>query len=188
MKVVSVDCGSKNMAFCIIEADKGAPIAPSCVSHLERICLCGKTISDLVSALKCELHARQSLWENTDVFVVEQQPSSNIKMKVISHCLQMYWHATYPNAVVVFSSAKAALDRINSAEGRTKVKTKQTYATRKARSVAFATKFLSQSHMAEVLAAQDKKDDCADALMHGVAWVLRKGGRLELLKSMQNGN
>jgi hypothetical protein len=176
------------MAVCVIEATGAGAITSSCVSHLGRICLRGKTISDLVVALKCALQKLEHLWAETDVFVIEQQPSSNIRMKVISHCLEMYWHTTHPSAAVVFSSAKGALERINSAEGRAKVTKKQTYGARKARSVAFATTFLSQSPMAGILAAQEKKDDCADALMHGVAWMLRNGGRLDLSDNMQNGN
>jgi hypothetical protein len=188
MKVVSVDCGSKNMAVCVIEANGAGPITASWVTHLDRICLRGKTISDLVVALKCALQNLEHLWAETDVFVIEQQPSSNIRMKVISHCLEMYWHTMHPSAAVSFSPAKAALERINFAEGRAKITTKQTYGVRKARSVAFATTFLAESHMAGILAAQEKKDDCADALMHGVAWMLRSGRRLDLSKSMQNGN
>jgi hypothetical protein len=118
------------------------------------------------------------MWEAADAFIIEQQPASNIRMKVISHCMQMYWNKLNPQAMVSFSSAQSALDRVCCVESRPAKKARMTYHVRKARSVQFATHFLGHSAMANVFKGQHKKDDCADALMHGVAWVLRNGGKI----------
>jgi hypothetical protein len=177
MKIVSIDCGSKNMAVCVIETDVGGSITPESIVRLERIALHGGTISELVRSLKCELDARASHLSDVNVFVIEQQPASNIRMKVISHCIEMYAHQAHPSAVVSFSSTKAALDRVTLGLGGT-VEKKLSYPARKKKSVQLATQLLTASPMAAVFGAQRKKDDCADALIHGVSWVLLMGGML----------
>jgi hypothetical protein len=167
------------MAICVIDTDGDGNVTPGSVSHIERIALQGSTISQLVKSLKGELDARSHHWGTATVFVIEQQPSSNIRMKVISHCIEMYIHATQPSAVVSFSSAKAALDRVTLSMGGIAVK-KMPYQARKRKSVELATRLLMHSPMADAFTAQKKKDDCADALMHGVSWVLRSGGSLQM--------
>jgi hypothetical protein len=183
VKVVSVDCGSKNMGVCVMEVPCGGVVQGSCVTHLMQIALRGSTISDLVGSLKSALHEHAALWSGADIFIIEQQTSSNIRMKVISHCLQMYWHINHPQSTVQFSSAKGALDCICGSIGE--APTTKTYHARKARSVAFATMFLAQSNAAHVLATLPKKDDCADALMHAVSWYVRSGCNLH--ECMQSG-
>jgi hypothetical protein len=177
VKIVSVDCGSKNMALCVINADNAGNLTRDSVMHLERVCLHGSSISDLVRTLKGKLEERSALWERTNFFVIEQQPASNIRMKVISHCLEMYWHTCNPAATITFSSARTALARVGTGMG-VMLPAKLSYAARKKKSVELATTILRASPMSMVLAAEKKKDDCADALIHGVAWALRIGGSI----------
>jgi hypothetical protein len=179
MKIVSVDCGSKNMAICVINADNAGNVTRNSVGHLERVSLHGGTISDLVKALKKSLDDRSILWDHTNFFVIEQQPASNIRMKVISHCIEMYWRTSNPNATITFSSARSALARVSSGMGVV-LPLKMTYIARKKKSVEFATSILHLSPMSEVLAMEMKKDDCADALIHGAAWALKMGGSINV--------
>jgi hypothetical protein len=97
MKIVSFDVGIVNLAYCIIET-----VPEPKILHWEIIELAkrGNTfsahiassgISELYLTLINQLDKRPHLLE-TDVVLIEKQPSFNPKMRIIAGCLQTYFY------------------------------------------------------------------------------------------------
>ena len=95
MKILSFDVGIKNLAYCILNYNEdGIKII-----HWEIISLNAKFsahintsgISDLYLSLINNLDERTFLLD-TDVVLIEKQPSFNPQMRIIAGCLQTYFY------------------------------------------------------------------------------------------------
>ena len=97
MKIVSFDVGIVNLAYCIIET-----IPEPKILHWEVIEIAKKGnnfsahistsgISELYLALITQLDQRPHLLD-TDIVLIEKQPSFNPKMRIVAGCLQTYFY------------------------------------------------------------------------------------------------
>lgn len=87
MRVLSFDVGIVNLAYCLFDTSS-LKILYWEVIKLENI----KDHSKLHVNLITELDNRKYLLENTDVVLIEKQPSFNPKMRIIASCLQSYFY------------------------------------------------------------------------------------------------
>ena len=84
MKILSFDVGIINLAYCIISDSK--------ICHWEIITTPDhNNYSKLYVNLITELDRRSHLLD-TDVVLIEKQPSFNPKMRIIAGCLQTYFY------------------------------------------------------------------------------------------------
>jgi hypothetical protein len=94
MKILSFDVGIVNLAYCIIES-----IPEPKILHWEIITIPNdkkftahnSSISDIYINLIKELDSRPILLD-TEIVLIEKQPSFNPKMRIIAGCLQTYFY------------------------------------------------------------------------------------------------
>lgn len=168
MRVVAIDVGVRNLAFCASTGPGVPPLAWEVVD-----CLASgarrPTIAVLRTAVLRVLDARL-LDEvlQADTVVVEQQPRANTSMLCIQHCIHTWLHCRVPNVRVVSMSSRQKL----ADQGRG-----LTYTQRKRAAIdAVRRHFLARDWDLADFEAQPKKDDLADAfLMTLVAHATRAG-------------
>jgi hypothetical protein len=160
MYLVSIDVGTKNLAYCIIDAD---------TKKIKEWVVCGipcvaTNIHKLVEFLR---EAMPPGDEISDV-VIEKQPSRNVKMRIMENILSTFFVMIGVSNVVSYS-AKNKLGNIGkTAKGRTN------YTLRKKMSVVMAGSYIDKidDHHAKIIFKQSKKqDDLADCLLQALSYL-----------------
>jgi len=153
--ILSVDVGSVNMGIVLLKKVLGkyelvdlrvlrcttikkATIARACSDMFE-------TLEEAIGSLDI----KEAL--------IEQQPPRNTKTKVLSHCLQIYL-LTKGVRCIRFCSPRNKLPGPKL----------RTYAERKKKAVALASRYLIPTVFYTKFCAMEKKDDVADALLQAV--------------------
>lgn len=120
MIIVGLDVGLKNLAMCKIRRDSNNVIED--ILGWELIdCIDGGnakkiSIEDGCRAVIQTLDSMRSFFDDVEVFSIEAQPcgriaTSNIKMKVISHCIQTWAMLRKPDMKVIFVNPKTKICR-----------------------------------------------------------------------------
>ena len=166
--ILSFDVGLKNLAFCILKESEIIDWEVFPIQILK-----GDTICD--SIVKClDNHKSLGKMLNCTNVVIEKQPSKNNQMKIIESLLNAYFvikgkndSNSSINKVIVYS-AKHKL-------GNNTQKGKSMYTERKKLSVARTKSFLemniTNSEFIKFFSESKKKDDLADSLLQGLAYV-----------------
>ena len=177
MKVVSFDVGIINLAYCIFDSDT------SKILYWEIITTPDHTnYSRLYINVITELDKRPFLLD-TDVVLIEKQPSFNPKMRIISGCLQTYFfirgvidRPEKKIQSVEFFSPKHKLKCYTGPELIVKGSTK--YAQTKKKAVLITEWMLKKNN--ESIAFNDlfqkskKKDDLSDSYLQAITWCIFK--------------
>lgn len=164
--MLSIDVGSKNMVFCKVEYVHMEPFFyikswdfVNCHGH-SNIQL---TVEKCVSTMREDT----GIMDAVDEIVIETQPTRNIKMKVLSHCLQTFF--LLHDKKVSFADPKAKLKMCEPCVS------KRTYAQNKKASVNACTLIMmkyAQYHpdddFVKLYMTSKKKDDLADALLQAL--------------------
>lgn len=171
--ILSVDVGAKNMVFCKVKSLSCEP----CVEIMDWFflnCDAGGSIPGDVQLLGRRLSALDtSVTCDVDHVLVECQTSKNIKMKVLSHCVQYHFENSVPACPVLFCSPHAKL-KICDLETEGAKKFKNNYNRNKYCAVQKCTQVLQLLVDHQGAGAQqqksffdnsDKKDDLADSLL-----------------------
>lgn len=167
--LLSFDVGVKHLAYCALDASSreivawdvvGLP-APSNAS-IERLCRAlGDTLADIEGKALATSHDGP-----VDV-LVEQQTARNVRMKVLSHCIQMFFERSRvrPYRVSFRSTASRGLEAWGSKDRR----------AIKREAVDRVGAYLRESdggrRWRDVFAAALKKDDLADCLLQALGYV-----------------
>lgn len=193
MKILSFDVGIVNLAYCIIESEPEPKIL-----HWEIIELTKKGntfsahiatsgIAELYLTLIKQLDQRPFLCE-TDIVLIEKQPSFNPKMRIIAGCLQTYF---YIRGVVdrqeskiksvEFFSPKHKLKCYSGPEldiSRNGKVVKGKYAQTKKMGIAIAKAKLEEYTESETMIKfyndSKKKDDLSDCYLQALTYLLFK--------------
>ena len=164
MPVLSIDCGLKNLAYCILETN------PCKLVHWEVFDVCPKTFEDLPCALVEALDARKDIWSKADTVLIERQPTRNRKMSVVQHVLHSYFliRGKIDLKTVKTIRVVSAFHKLGSEGG--KVTGKTNYRNRKKMSVEIAKEFLQTQDepMRTYFESCSKKDDLADCLNQAI--------------------
>lgn len=154
-KFVSIDVGTKNLAYCIME--NGNIID----WNVGQIPCCPTNITKVVDYLKLTFP------DDLDAAVIEKQPARNVKMRMMETVLTTFFVMKNIPKVVNYSS-KHKLGKI----GKT-AKGKTNYSLRKKMSVAMCGEYVRDyetDHWKAVFTSSKKKDDLADCLLQALSF------------------
>ena len=156
MKLVSIDVGTKNLAYCVME--NGNVID----WNVDQIPCCPTNIPKVVDYLKTVFP------NDLDNAVIEKQPARNVKMRMMETVLTTFFVMNNVPKVVNYSS-KHKLGKI----GKT-AKGKTNYSLRKKMGVAMCGAYLRDNESDQwnaVFKTSKKKDDLADCLLQGLSYT-----------------
>lgn len=163
---LSIDVGIRNLAYAMFH---GSMLTETDV--IDVASECGKRYAKSVSApdIVKSLHARDVL-RSADVVVVEQQPPRARLMRRAQAIIESYFltAATFENRDVIVTpfSAKAKLG-----EAGKSMRGVKNYSKRKSASVEMCSRYLAITGQSHVLELRKKKDDVADAIVQGLAYM-----------------
>ena len=188
-RVLSIDLGTKNLAYCVLERRDSEPstkILRWGILNVHEALRQKKskktpTISDLNCALQQTL-ANERLEEGVDLVAIENQPAgfhkrANTKMKTLSHCIEAYmWHRL-PSKKIRFVNPKSKFsfsDKDEVARVAKLRKSTERYKEHKRMACEATKRFLSgdtcelATGLLDMWTSSKKKDDLADCLLQGL--------------------
>jgi len=175
--ILSIDVGSKNMVLCKVQQLNDDPFFSI---HYWRLVSCHKdganiasTCNECVSMLLNEIYTN-GLLDDVDGILIESQPTRNIKMKVLSHCIQVTFLMIKQNDHFDFT--------IDFADPKTKLKlcqpspTTRSYLQNKRAAILTCgvimdnyKKINGDDEFVRLFNSSKKKDDLADSLLQALA-------------------
>jgi hypothetical protein len=187
MKILSFDVGIVNLAYCIIESIPEPKILQweiITIPNDKKFTAHNSSISDIYINLIKELDRRPILLD-TDIVLIEKQPSFNPKMRIIAGCLQTYFYIrgvvdrTPPIKSVEFFSPKNKLKcytgpelDISSKNGKI---VKGKYAQTKKMGVMIARSKLEEysetKERKDFFENNKKKDDLSDCYLQALTYI-----------------
>lgn len=189
-RVLSIDLGTKNLAFCVLERgfEGGEPrttVLRWGILNVHGALKKSKktpTISELNRALQ-ETLAKETLEEGVDLVAIENQPAgfhkrANTKMKTLSHCIEAYmWHRL-PSKQIRFVNPKSKFsfsDKDEVARVAKLKKSSERYKEHKRmaceatqRMIESPSLWLADTGLMDMWTASKKKDDLADCFLQGL--------------------
>jgi hypothetical protein len=168
MKILSIDCGLKNLAYCVLDFEDTSK--PKIV-HWEVYDIQAKSFEDIPVALIRSLDSRKTKWDQCEIVMIERQPQKNRKMVILQNILHAYFliRGTVDLNTVKKVQIVSALHKLG--HNGDDIHGKKNYSQRKKMSVIMAQEFLKEhggSPFVELFAASSKKDDLADSLNQGL--------------------
>ena len=175
MKVLSIDVGSKHMVFCVIQHTTTRPWFQ--IMHWHSLNCHADTCQSQVQKLSRELRddAMSQILLGNDEIIIESQTNTNIKMKVLSHCLQIFFfNIGYTAEKVVFASPLAKLKICPPID--VDVPKKNRYRINKQNAVKKCSELLMEcvepdKYFLNMFNQSRKKDDFADSLLQAVCRI-----------------
>lgn len=169
MAVLSIDVGIKNLSYCMYEHETRT------IKAWEVFCVTdSKFGSDMPHLVAAALNQRWDTFKDAQQVVIEQQPGSNKRMKVMEAYIHMYFVMRDKPAVLYHARHK-----LENMEGGAP-KGKQNYYHRKKASVKETLEFLDKHpqapEIAKVYTSAKKKDDVADCFLQAVAYCSNPHG------------
>ena len=192
MKVLSFDVGIVNLAYCILDSETNDIIHWEIIELTKKgntftAHIASSGIAELYLTLINHLDQRPHLLD-TDVVVIEKQPSFNPKMRIVAGCLQTYFYIrgvvdrpTNPIKSVEFFSPK---HKLKCYEGpaldisRNGKVVKGKYAQTKKMGIEIARVKLeeyNQNKWVDFFEKNKKKDDLSDCYLQALTYLLFKG-------------
>lgn len=169
--VLSIDVGTRNACICLLYSHNKVPV-PAVWEILDFKEISGYVKhTDLCSNMVRTLSENAQLHNPFCPVVIEQQPSSNIVMKMISMCLFTYFKTKNFKRKVFFTSAKNKYKADGELDSRQRQLITKNYYQRKKFGKNLAVKILKRHGLkqhAEFLVNQKKGDDLADAFLQAV--------------------
>ena len=169
MKILSIDVGIINLAYCILNEEK-------VILHWEVITLCNGTVIENCYDMIKQFNERKHLLD-IDTLLIEKQPSVNPKMRVMAQSIRSYFmikSIDYDKKIKIIDwSPKHKLKCYDGPVPEWKVKSE--YSKRKKTAV-FQCKQLVNLQSLEMQNKFDKerkkKDDLADSFLQGLSYIM----------------
>lgn len=181
--VLSWDCGTRNLAYCLLEACEEPDESEFRILMWENLDLQSDSVASAVQNLQRELDARQWMLA-VDNVCIESQVTPNTTMKVISHCIQMYFAAKLGgSASIHFVSPKQKFKVCNVPEPTDCPA--PGHAKNKKIAVLMARKLLckhADKSMIQYVQSFDKQDDLCDAFLQGLYFIRMTKQKLSSLQ------
>jgi len=189
MKILSFDVGIVNLAYCIIETEPEPKIVHWEIIELTKkgntfsAHIASSGIAELYLTLINQLDNRKFLLD-TDIVLIEKQPSFNPKMRIVAGCLQTYFYIRgvvdnpHPIKSIEFFSPKHKLKCYNGPELDISSKNgkvvKGKYAQTKKMGIAIARSKLeeySETEQLKFFESSKKKDDLSDCYLQALTYL-----------------
>ena len=172
MIYLSFDVGIKNLAYCqidtsidnSIETDKWNIVDWNVVD-----CSAKNYILKLIE----ELEAIPNLLDS-DIILIEKQPSCNPKMRIISTAIYVYFtiRIQYENNKKIKLMYYSPKYKLRCCNEKFEIKVKSKYAYNKKLAVYHTKYLLDKSIFLEYFNSHKKKDDLADSFLQGLSYIL----------------
>lgn len=178
-QVISFDVGIVNLAIWIGHVNDAEQYV---THHWELVDLnANGTLANACTRLVDALHERADVFaadgDALPTVVIESQPDTNVKMKVLSHVIQTWFYVHWKGeANVKFVSARSKLSVYTKPLHDDVVQYSNAYRYRKDLSVAHTRELMKEhgeAHWLQFLDAHCKKDDLADAYLQGCHMLKR---------------
>lgn len=168
MRVVSFDIGTKNLAWCLVEADT-PPSIDVRLLDCKLIALQGENLQQWVQSMHEQVNdMTERLWfDSLTACPIELQPSLNPKAVALSKALHILFLTE--DIPVCFCSPNKKLAGLPNPLADLKLP-KDKYKRRKALSTYHAMR-LADERGKMLLEAQTKKDDVSDAMLMAFSWL-----------------
>jgi hypothetical protein len=167
MKILSLDVGIINLAFCILDSDFN-------IHNWEVITLCNKTEVENTRDMIIQFDSKPFLLDS-DLILVEKQPRCNPKMKVMAEAIRTYFIIrSYDKGKKIPIINYSPRHKLNCYEGETPVYNVGEYLKRKKISVFHCEKLIeNQSPEIKAIFLQNrkKKDDLADCYLQAYSYI-----------------
>lgn len=169
MLVLSFDIGIKNLAYCLLDINKNEF---SILDWNVLNCTTTKHTTDTVKEIITQLNSLEYLLE-TDLILIEKQPSCNPKMRIINSCIYMYFMVkTIDNNLktkIINYSPKHKLKCCNITMPKT---TKSQYSHNKKLAVEHTKHFIKDTNWINYFLKMSKKDDLADCFLQAKSYFM----------------
>lgn len=173
MRYLSIDVGSKNMVFCRVENTDTRPFFR--ITHWLFVDCHGKTVTDIVAKFSIKVQTLDSSIFECDRVLIESQTARNVKMKVLSHCIQAVFIAKYGFEDIQFCSAHNKLKLCEEV-----VPSKSNYRQNKVVAIRKCTELMEDykcygeegDKFYDLFINCPKKDDLADSLLQALFYIL----------------
>lgn len=160
MQIISYDIGLVNLAMCIYDPQLKKIIAWELIN--------ARTTGDMCAHLVELLQARDELFEEPQIVLIERQSKRSCKLQAVASYLQMYFTLKHKQ-VVLYSPVFKLLGTDMECKG------KHNYTQRKKAAIKLTTDFLAENPQEErfhkMFTSLKKRDDVADALMQVLAYA-----------------
>jgi hypothetical protein len=150
MKVLSIDIGSRNFAYCLLDND---------------IIVRWNLITLNENIVRCLDNEHFELTDDT-IVVIEQQPQNNPKMRVVSARIETYFTCRYPQCVI---KKYKSMDKFK-VLSLTHMNELHTYYGRKKLSIEHC-RTVVPSDWLPFFESYKKKDDLSDCYLQGVCFI-----------------
>lgn len=165
MKILSFDVGIKNLAYCVLNNDKIEKWSVLNITSNSKENNCTKLVQTLDA---CDDIL------NSDIVLIEKQPSKNNKMRIIEGLLNAYF------VIKGITNEQSAINEVKVYSAKHKLgndtfKGKANYSQRKKLSVFRCGCFLKQTNQSDIIVdifdKSNKKDDLADCLLQALSFT-----------------
>lgn len=158
--ILSIDCGIKNLAMCLIDENSKK------ISHWDVSGVPMKHADGVFACLVRHLNEKPWVLDSTTV-LIEKQPDRNRAMKGVENLLHTYF-LVKEKSVVIWD----ARHKIPDVAGPGKTQ----YAARKKASIERARKFIQETNKnwVQFFDEHKKKDDLADTVMQALSFINKK--------------
>ena len=174
MIILSFDVGIKNLAYCQIDSfDK---------SILDWFIVDCSSDNNYVLKIITELDSIGNLLES-DIILIEKQPSFNPKMRIISTVIYVYFtlrlqHELNKKIKIMYYSPKNKLKLCNELDiiknkstSRNKKDKRNNYLVNKKAAIQQTQILLNNSPFLQYFNSHKKKDDLADSYLQGISYI-----------------
>ena len=168
MRILAIDCGIKNLAWCLYDSSEGH-IVDWEVADVTDV---GTKDTPVPEKLVMYLQTKPGMLE-CDVVLIEKQPPRNAKMRIVEAVLHTYFvikgklatAAEHHIGEVISYSAKHKLAGVIGIQGKTN------YGARKKAAIAKVIELLPEGRWRSFFCSQKKKDDSADCFLMTIAYT-----------------
>lgn len=175
MRVLSFDVGSRNLAMCYVDGDTSlVPVTWKLFDLKMGVRANTVLIQDLVKNMQTLFDACSTIQQlpNDTHIVIEAQEVSNVLMRILSYCIQMYFNCR--NHVVRFKNGQFKYgSRIAAIDDDTRKQMKRQYSLRKRIAIHTVERICEQLEFKPTMYSdwKSKKDDLADAYLQAIAYL-----------------
>jgi len=174
MRILAIDCGYKNLAFCLYDTELETKIIKWDVINLSEID--GRTNPDstpeqIVSFFDSD---KNSELLQCDTVIIEKQPPRNAKMRIIESILYTYFYIRGKISDVSRIAKVATFSPKHKLAGIIGIAGKSCYATRKKKAISKVAELLGESSLTEwqkYYCEYKKRDDLADCYLMVIAYI-----------------